>query len=74
MMSGVFAPAKTPPAIINRLNQEIARFLSAPEVKERFLATGVEVIASTPEHFAAAVKSDMNMMGKVIRDAGIKAE
>ena len=74
VMSGVLAPAKTPVAIINRLNQEITRFLSLPEVKERFLNTGVEVVASTPDQFAAAVKADMTMLGKVVRDAGIKAE
>ena len=67
-------PAKTPAAIINRLNQEIARFLSLPDVKERFLNTGVEVVASTPEQFEAEMKSEMARMGKVIRDAGIRAE
>ncbi|HEV7800607.1 MAG TPA: tripartite tricarboxylate transporter substrate-binding protein, partial [Burkholderiales bacterium] len=51
---GLFAPAKTPPAIINRLNQEVARLLNTPETKERLLAVGVQVVASSPEAFGAA--------------------
>jgi tripartite-type tricarboxylate transporter receptor subunit TctC len=72
-MSGLFAPAKTPAAIIRRLNQEIVRFLNTPEAKERFLNSGVEVVASSPEQFAAKVKSEVNRMGKVIK-AGIREE
>jgi len=71
-MTGMFVPAKTLAAIINRLNQEMVRFIRAPDVKEKFLNIGAEIAASTPEQFGLAVKSDMNRMGKVIRDAGIK--
>jgi tripartite-type tricarboxylate transporter receptor subunit TctC len=71
-LSVIFVPAKTPGAIVNRLNQEIVRFLTRPDVKERFLGNGEEIIASSPEQAAAAVKSDMSKMGKVIKDAGIK--
>ena len=70
----MFAPAKTPAAIINRLNQETVRFLKTPEAKERFLNSGVEVVGSTPGQLAVAFKSDMAKMGKVIKDAGIRAE
>jgi tripartite-type tricarboxylate transporter receptor subunit TctC len=73
-ITGVFAPAKTPSAIIKRLNQEIVTAITQPDVKEKLFNTGVEVVGSTPEQFAAAVKSEMLRMGKVIRDAGIKAE
>ena len=73
-MTGVFAPVKTPPAVINRLNQEIVRALNQPEVKEKFLTSGVEAIASSPEQFAAAVKADVSRIGKVIKDANIKVE
>ena len=72
-LNGVFAPAKTPAAIINRLNQEMVRVLSRAEVKEKFLATGQEIVGSSPEAFAAAIKSDMAKMGKVIKDAWIRA-
>ena len=73
-ISGLFAPAKTPAAIVSRLNQEIVRFLNLPEVKERFLNAQVEIVASAPEQFAAAVKSELAKWVKVIKDAGIKVE
>ena len=71
-MTGIFAPAKTPAAIINRLNQEIVRVLNRAEVKEKFFNAGVEVVGSSPEQLAATIKSEMARMGKVIKDAGIR--
>jgi tripartite-type tricarboxylate transporter receptor subunit TctC len=71
---GVFAPAKTPEAIINRLNQEIVRFVKTPEAKERFLNLGLETVGSSPEQLAAAVRADTAKMSKVIKDAGIKTD
>ena len=70
----VFAPAKTPEAIIKRLNQEIVRFLKTTEAREQFFNSGVETIGSSPEELAATMKSEMTRAGKVIKDAGIKAE
>jgi tripartite-type tricarboxylate transporter receptor subunit TctC len=55
---GVFAPARTLPSIINRLNQEIARIVNAPEMKERLFATGVQPVGSTSDAFAAALRAD----------------
>jgi tripartite-type tricarboxylate transporter receptor subunit TctC len=71
---GLLAPAKTPPAIINRLNQEVARALSAPELKERLFSVGVQVVASSPEAFAATIRADIGRNAKLIRSAGIKEE
>src|SRR4051812_15930901 len=71
---GLFAPAKTPSAIIARLNQEVARILTAPELKERLFSTGVQVIASSPEAFAAAIRADIARMSRLIKTAGIKTE
>ena len=73
-MTGLFAPAKTPGAIVNRRNQEVARALNRADVKERFFNAGTETVGGTPEQFAAAVKSDIERLGKVIRDAGLKAD
>jgi tripartite-type tricarboxylate transporter receptor subunit TctC len=73
-MTGMFAPAKTPQAIINRLNQEIVRFLKTPETKEKFLSAGIEPVGSSPAESGAKMKSEMAALGKVIKDAGIKAE
>ncbi len=67
------APANTPKNIVNRLNQEIVKALARPEVKERFLAMGVETVGSTPEQCAALIKSEMAKWGKVIKDSGIVA-
>ncbi len=71
---GIFAPAKTPAAVVNRLNQEIVRALAQNELKEKFLKVGVEPSTSTPEQLGAAVKADMMLLGKVIKDVGIRIE
>ena len=73
-MTAMFAPGKTPAAIINRLNQEIVRVLNLPDVKEKFLNAGAEIVASLPEQAAATLKSDIAKWSKVIKDAGIKAD
>lgn len=70
----IFAPAKTPAALVGRLNREIVRVLNKADVKERFIKAGSEVVASSPRELAAAMKADMATMGKVIRDAGIRAQ
>ena len=73
--TGLFAPAKTPAAIITRLNRDIVRYLGTPEAKELFLRTGgSEVVANKPEQFAAKIKSEMVRLGKLIKDVGIRAE
>ena len=71
---GFFAPARTPAAIIARLNREVVAMLSKPEVKARFLSTGVETAGSTPEQLAATVKSDTIKWSKVIKEAGIRLD
>ncbi len=70
--SGAFVPANTPRPIINRLNQEIVRFLRQPDTKEKVMKTGSEVVGSSPEDLAAWMNADMARWGKVIKDAGIK--
>lgn len=69
----IFAPAGTPPAIVSRLSREIVTVLNRPDVKEKFHATGVEAVGSTPEALGALVASETGRMGKVIRAAGIRA-
>jgi tripartite-type tricarboxylate transporter receptor subunit TctC len=73
-MFGVFAPGRTPPTLVRRLQQEFARVLHQPEAKEKFAAMGVEVVGSTPDVFVSTIKADMVRMGKVIKAAGIKPE
>ena len=69
---GVWAPAKTPATIINRLNREIAKAAASADMKEKFLSSGVEVASSAPEQFATIIKSDMVKWSKLIKDAGIR--
>jgi tripartite-type tricarboxylate transporter receptor subunit TctC len=71
---GVFAPAGTSPAIINRLNQEIVRILNRTDVKSKFLSVGTEVVGSSTEEFAVKITSDIARLGKVIKRTGIKAD
>jgi len=71
---GVLAPAGTPREIVLKLHGEITKLLNTAEVKERFAKQGVEVRTTTPEAFGDFVKSEVERWGKVIREAGIKAD
>ena len=71
---GVVVPAGTPGAIVARLNREIAAILNLPDVVERFSSQGAEALGSTPEEFAAYIKSETLKWAKVVRDSGAKAE
>lgn len=73
-MVSMFAPPKTPPSIIARLNQEAARVLGRPDLKEKLLAAGVEPAGGTPEQLMTTMKSEMNRLGKVISAGGIRAD
>ncbi len=70
----IFAPAKTPTAIITRLNREIVRTLNTPEAKEKYFSNGLDIVASSPEALAAMRKADIARLNKVIKDAGIPIE
>jgi tripartite-type tricarboxylate transporter receptor subunit TctC len=68
----LFAPLKVPPAIIKRVNQESVKFLKSDVAKERYLSAGVEAFGSSPEELTAMIKGEMDRLGKVIVNAGIK--
>ena len=70
-MSGVWAPAKTPRPLVNRINRELVRALNKPGTKEKFLNVGLETVGSSPEQAASYIKSDIAKWSKLIRDAGI---
>ncbi len=71
---GMFAPAKTPTAIIHRLNQEVVRMLEKPDIKEKLFAVGVEPMGGTPDQLAAAEKGEITRLSRVIKDANIHVE
>jgi len=70
---GLWGPAKTPVAIIDRLNTELAKILGNPDLQEKFLSVGMEAVTSSPEQLTAIVRSQMAEMSKAIKAAGITA-
>ena len=71
---GVFAPAKTPRAIIDKLQRELVAVLAMPEVRERFAVLGIEPVGNTPEQFGEQVRADLAKWEKVVKQANIKTE
>jgi tripartite-type tricarboxylate transporter receptor subunit TctC len=72
--NAIFAPAGTPPAVINRLQAEIAKVVKIPEVRDRMLALGGEIVASSPQDLAAWVREQTASWATVVRAANIKLE
>lgn len=71
---GMFAPAKTPAAIVNRLNAELRAALALPDIQKQLAANGIEPVSSTPLEFTSLIKSELVKWDKVIKDSGAKAE
>jgi tripartite-type tricarboxylate transporter receptor subunit TctC len=71
---GVLGPAALPKAITSKLNAEISRAIALPDMHERFVAQGIDLQSSTPEQFAALIKSELSKWRKVVRDAGAKVD
>jgi tripartite-type tricarboxylate transporter receptor subunit TctC len=71
---GVFAPAKTPKAVIDRLNAEIRKILGADDIKKRFAEFGAEPTPATPEAFTALVRNEIAKWSKVVKAAKIEPE
>jgi tripartite-type tricarboxylate transporter receptor subunit TctC len=74
LWTGLLAPAGTPREIVAKLNAETVAALAKPEVKDALGKQGAEPIPSTPEQFSAAIKTELQTMGKLVREAGIKVE
>jgi tripartite-type tricarboxylate transporter receptor subunit TctC len=72
--NGLFTPAKTPPAVIARLNRDINAALQRPDLRDKFMAVGMELVGGTPAHFAEVIRVDTERMSKVIKAAGLRAE
>jgi tripartite-type tricarboxylate transporter receptor subunit TctC len=74
LWTGILAPAGTPREIVAKLNAETVGALARTEVKDALNKQGVEPIPSTPGEFAAAIRTELQTMGKLVREAGIKVE
>jgi len=71
---GLLAPAGTPPAVIQRLNAEVAKALKDPELIKRLGAQAIELSHSTPDEFGAFVRSEHDKWGKLIKDAKLNIQ
>ena len=72
--SGLFLPAGTPAAILQRLHAESAKALRAPEVRTRFGELGAEIVMNSPAEFAALLRAENERLGKLIRERRISAD
>jgi tripartite-type tricarboxylate transporter receptor subunit TctC len=70
----LFAPAKTPPAIVSRMQKEIARTIQLPDVRQKLLEQGGDVVGSTPEELDKVVKGELRRWAEVVREAKIKVD
>ena len=68
---GYFAPAGTSPEIVGRLHKEVLQALKAPGIKQRLFGLGMEIVADTPQQFAAMIKADVAKWSKLIKEIGI---
>ena len=71
---GLLAPAKTPPAIVQKMNADAVKVMREPDVRQKLENLGLEVVGSTPQEFAAFLKAEMTKWGPVIKAANIIAQ
>ena len=71
---GILAPAKTPAAMVTRLNRELVAVMQDPAMKAWMEARGAEAVTSSPEEFAAYIKKDLAKWARVVKEAGITPE
>jgi tripartite-type tricarboxylate transporter receptor subunit TctC len=71
---GVFGAVRTPPAIVARLNTDLSALMREPDMRERLVAQGAEALTGSPDDLRRYLAREMEVWGRVIREAGIKAE
>lgn len=71
---GLLVPAGTPGDIVSRINTEMQRVLRLPDAQQRLAREGVEPVGSSPREFADFLQRELSKWGKVVRDAGLRAE
>jgi tripartite-type tricarboxylate transporter receptor subunit TctC len=72
--SAIAAPAGTPKPLIDLLNAEFVKAMRAPDIVAKLRELGVVVVANTPEQFASAMAADTELLGKVVRESGARAD
>ena len=71
---GIFVPAKTPQPIVDKLHAELVRALAMPDVREAMIKLGAEPVGSSPQEFAAYIKSEADKYAKLVKASGAKAD
>ena len=72
--TGLVAPARTPAAIVDRLQRELVKALAAPDVRDKLVSQGFEIVASTPQAFAAFVAAESDKWAKIVREHSIRTD
>ena len=72
--AGILVPAGTPNEVISRLNQDISKVVRSSEIRQRWIDQGLEPRVTTSDELSAAIKSDVDKWGRIIRDVGIRSE
>jgi len=71
---GLFAPAGTPPELVKRLSLEVNKALAKPDLREKWLASGAEPAASTPEEFKAFIGKELTKYARIVKESGAKVD
>jgi len=70
---GIFAPAKTPPAVVSAMNAALVKVLNEPAVRDRLVSQGMEIVASKPDELGKFLDVEIDRWAKVIKENRIKA-
>jgi tripartite-type tricarboxylate transporter receptor subunit TctC len=71
---GLFVPAKVPPEIVAKINADVVKLLGSPELKAKLGPQGIELVTSSPAEFAQFIREDNAKWGKIVKEAGIRAD
>lgn len=71
---GIMAPAKTPPDIVRKLNAEIVKILGSEDMREKLKVQGAEPAPTSPEEFAAFIRTEWTKYAKIVKDSGAKVD
>ena len=71
---GVLAPAGTPPAIVARMSQEVAKALKTPEVSQRYAQLDIEAIGNTPQQYNAMIRNAVKKYGTAVKASGARID
>ena len=73
-LTGVLAPAATPPAVVSRIHQTIAESLRSPKLREVMQSSGLDPVANSPAAFAQSLRDEIAKWGKVVKAAGLAVQ